>query len=82
MTHYKAHFVHALEDGFIIRPSSTDIHLSYVLWYDRAPADLFTLVRDRGMSYARTPLEESICQLCHHRVEHEEQYVCYYTVFL
>ena len=31
--------------------------------------------------YSRIPLEEIICQLCHHGVEFEEQYVCYYSVF-
>ena len=31
MTHNKAHSLHTSEDGFIIRPSYMDIHISYVL---------------------------------------------------
>ena len=29
MAHYKTHFLHTSEDGFVIRPPYMDIHLSY-----------------------------------------------------
>ena len=29
MAHYKTHFLHTSEDGFIIRPPYVDTHLSY-----------------------------------------------------
>ena len=65
-----AHFLHTLEDGFIIGPPYMDIHLSYALLH---------MIRQRQTSshqleievgrYTRIPLRERIRQLCHRGVE-------------
>ena len=82
MAHYKTHFLHTSEDGFIIKPSYMDIHPSYVfrsvIGQLRTSSHKFEI--DVG-KYAQIPLEERICQLCHQGVESEEHYVCQCSVF-
>ena len=76
MAHYKTHFLHTSEDGFIIRPPYMDIHLSYVLRsvIGQLRTSSHQLQIEVGR-YTRLPLEERICQLCHEGVESEEHYV-------
>ena len=82
MAHYKTHFLHTLEDRFIIKPPYMDIHLSYVLrsviGQLRTSSHQLQIEVSR---YTRLPLEERICQLCHQGVESEEHYVCHCSVF-
>ena len=68
MVHYKTHFLHTSEDGFIIKPPYMDICLSYAL--------RSVIVQMRPSShqlqievvrYTRIPLEERVCQLYHIR---------------
>ena len=81
MTHYKTHFLHTLEDGFIIRPSYMDIHLSYVLHNVIGQLQTSSLsVRDWGMDICTTtsrrknlPIVSSWSEI--------EHYVCHCGVF-
>ena len=82
MAHYKTHFLHTSEDGFIIRPPYMDIHLSYTL--RNVIGQLRTLSHQLEIEVGRytwIPLEERICQLCHQGVESEEHYLCHCSVF-
>ena len=62
MAHYKAHFAHRSEDGFIIRSSNIHIHLSYalhsVIWQLQTSSHKLKI--EVGI-YAQIPLEERIC---------------------
>ena len=82
MAHYKIHFLHTSKDGFIIRPSYIDIHLSYalrsVIVQLRTSSHQLEIEVDR---YARKLLGERICQLCRQGVESKEHYVCHCNVF-
>ena len=66
------------EDGFIIRPSYMDIHLSYALRsvIGQLRTSSHQLQIEVGR-YTWLPLEERICQLCHQGVESKEHYVCH-----
>ena len=81
MAHYKTHFLFTLEDGFIIRPSYVDIHLSYplhsVIGQLRTSSHQLEIEVGR---YARIPLEERIRQLCHQGVTSEEHDVYHDTI--
>ena len=65
MTHNKAHSLHTSEDGFIIRPSYMDIHISYVLHIVIGKLRTWSHQLEIEIGrYARIPLEERICHLC------------------
>ena len=82
MAHYKIHFLHTSENGFIIRSPYMDIHLSYALHsvIGQLRASSYQLEVEIGR-YTRIPLQGRICQLCHQGVESKEHYVCHCSVF-
>ena len=82
LSHYKTHFLHTSEDGFIIKPSYMDKHLSNVL--RNVIGQLRTSSHQLEIEvsiYARIPLEWRICQLCDQGLKSKEHYVCHYSVF-
>ena len=81
MAHYKSHFLHTSENGFIIRPHYMDTHLSYAL--RSVIGQLWTSSHQLEIEVSRytlIPLEERFCQLCHQGVESEENYICHCNV--
>ena len=64
------------DDGFIMRPSYMDLHLSYAS--HNGIGQLQTSSNQLEIEvgrYAQIPLEERICQLHHQGLEIEEKYV-------
>ncbi len=82
MAQYKALFLHISQDGFILRPSYMDTHLSHALRtvIGQLRTSSHQLEIEKGR-YAGKPMAERICQLCHREVESEEHYVCHCSVF-
>ena len=67
-TFYKEHFLHISPDGFIIRPSYMDTHLSHgvrcAIGQIRTSSHQL-LIETGRYGVDRLPQEARICQLCH-----------------
>ena len=80
--HCEALFLHMLQDGFIIKPSDMDTHLSHVLCIviGKLRTSSHQLEIKKGR-YAHKPMDNRICQLCHWGVESKEHYACHCSIF-
>ena len=67
MDFYREHFLHTTVDGFTVRPSYMDTHLSHnlrcVIGQLRTSSHQLKIETGR---YMRVPPEERICQICRH----------------
>lgn len=82
MADYKGNFLQLSEDGFVIRPSYMDTHLSHGLRC--AIGQIRTSSHQLEIEFGRfkgIPPESRICKLCGMEPETELHYICHCTVY-
>ena len=82
MAFYKEHLLQLTWDGFVIRPSYMDIHLSHGLRC--AIGQIRTSSHQLEIETGRfrgIPADSRICRLCHTEPETELHYMCHCTVY-
>lgn len=82
MAQYQSHFLHISPDGFILRPTYMDTHLSHGIrsTIGQIRTSSHHLRIETGRSEDLEPADR-ICQLCYQEAETEEHYICRCTVY-
>ena len=82
MAFYREHLLQLTGDGFVIRPSYMDTHLSHGLRcaIDQIRTSSHQIEIETGR-YRGIPADSRICRLCHTEPETELHYICRCTVY-
>lgn len=82
MAFYREHLLQLTEDGFVIRPSYMDTHLSHGIRCALGQIRTSSLQLEIETGRFRgVPAEARICQLCHIEPETELHYICHCPVY-